>query len=288
LAIDGETQLTAHYELRRRAEPETRDRHGAYPVPAVIHHGVSVDDARLYFHDLNVLAVRPNTSLGLSMNTADPIMKAVARVENGVSFLNGRVERMARQLTKSSPKVVTMQTLRQMVVNVGKGIAGVQYGARPVPTEGVDLDDVTEVAISWFSLFFETFRVEANDRDAYLLTSSPVLAAVGAMGNVILDAPHHQRDEIQKRLIESLQSVDWHKGAHWQGIAGRFSAKGVFTVSGTKEVGYGVFNVLVDAHNPNYTTVRVSTGGNESGAPFGGVESTLGQAAPTEWAGGQP
>jgi hypothetical protein len=287
LAIDGETQLTAHYELRRRAEPETRDRHGAYPVPAVIHHGVSVDDARLYFHDLNVLAVRPNTSLGLSMNTADPIMKAVAQVENRVSFLNGRVERMARQLTKSSPKVVTMQTLRQMVVNVGKGIAGVQYGARPVPTEGVDLDDVTEVAISWFSLFFETFRVEANDRDAYLLTSSPVLAAVGAMGNVILDAPHHQRDEIQKRMIESLQSVDWHKGAHWQGIAGRFSAKGVFTVSGTKEVGYGVFNVLVDAHNPNYTTVRSSAGSNQPEA-LEAVDPTIGQAAPIEWGGGQP
>jgi hypothetical protein len=221
------------------------------------------------------------------MNTADPIMKAVAQVENRVSFLNGRVERMARQLTKSSPKVVTMQTLRQMVVNVGKGIAGVQYGARPVPTEGVDLDDVTEVAISWFSLFFETFRVEANDRDAYLLTSSPVLAAVGAMGNVILDAPHHQRDEIQKRMIESLQSVDWHKGAHWQGIAGRFSAKGVFTVSGTKEVGYGVFNVLVDAHNPNYTTVRSSAGSNQPEA-LEAVDPTIGQAAPIEWGGGQP
>jgi DNA sulfur modification protein DndB len=258
LAIDGETQLTAHYELRRRAEPETRDRHGTFPIPAVIHHGIPVEVARQFFHDLNVLAVRPNTSLGLSMNAADPIMKAVANVERRVSFLNGRVERMARQLRKSSPRVVTMQTLRQMVVNIGKGIAGIQYGARPVPIAGVDLDDVTNVAIEWFSLFFETFTVEANDRETYLLSSSPVLSAVAALGNAVLNTPHHQREEVCARLLASLKEVDWRKGEHWQGIAGRLSPKGVFSVSGTKEVGYSVFNVLADPHNPNYFTVRRS------------------------------
>jgi DNA sulfur modification protein DndB len=282
LAIDGETQLAAHYELRRRAEPETRDRHGTYPVPAVIHHGIPVEVARQFFHDLNVLAVRPNTSLGLSMNTADPIMATVAKVESRVPFLNGRVDRMARQLTKSSPKVVTMQTLRQMVVNVAKGIAGIQYGARPVPTEGVDLDDVAEVAVAWFSLVFETFRVEASDREVYLFTSSPVLSAIGAMGNLVVNAPRHQRDELQKRLLESLQDVDWRKGERWQGIAGRFSAKGVFTVSGTKEVGYGVFNVLADPHNPNYTTVRdAGHGSSQPSAPS--MEQSVQPNVPDSW-----
>ncbi len=258
LAIDGETQLTAHYDLRRRAEPETRDRHGAYPVAAVVHHGVPVDEARLFFHDLNVLAVRPNTSLGLSMNTADPVMKTVSEVEQRVSFLNGRVERMARQLAKSSPKVVTMQTLRQMIVNVAKGIAGIQYGARPVPVEGVELKDVSEVAVDWFNSFFETFRAEMNDRENYLISSSPVLSAVGAMGNLLLNTPEYQRRDVAQRLLAELKTVDWHKGAHWQGIAGRFSSRGVFTVSGTKEVGYGVYNVLADSQNPNYPTIRRS------------------------------
>jgi len=151
-----------------------------------------------------------------------------------------------------------MQTLRQMVVNIGKGIAGIQYGARPVPIAGVDLDDVTNVAIEWFSLFFETFTVEANDRETYLLSSSPVLSAVAALGNAVLNTPHHQREEVCARLLASLKEVDWRKGEHWQGIAGRLSPKGVFSVSGTKEVGYSVFNVLADPHNPNYFTVRRS------------------------------
>lgn len=256
LAIDGETQLTAHYELRRRAEPETREAHGKYPLAAIIHHGISVEKARQYFHDLNVLAVRPNTSLGLSMNSADPVMQVVGDVERRVGFVNGRVERMARQLPKNSPKVITMQALRQMVVNVAKGIAGVQYGARPVPTDGIDLQDVTEVAVAWLDQFFGAFHREVSDREAYLASSGVVLSAVGAMGNAILSAPDWERAATSERLLNSLRDVDWHKGEHWQGIAGRFTPKGVFSVSGTKEVGYAVFNALADPANPSYATVR--------------------------------
>jgi len=256
LAIDGETQLTAHYELRRRAEPEIRESHGQYPLAAIVHHGVPVETARQYFHDLNVLAVRPNTSLGLSMNSADPVMQVVAEVERRVGFVNGRVERMARQLPKSSPKVITMQTLRQMVVNVAKGIAGVQYGARPVPTDGLDLEDITEVAVAWLDQFFGNFHREVSDRETYLASSSAVLSAIGAMGNVILGAPVWQRGSTSDGLLNSLRDVDWRKGEQWQGIAGRFTPKGVFSVSGTKEVGYAVFNALADPANPSYSTVR--------------------------------
>lgn len=256
LAIDGETQLTAHYELRRRAEPETREAHGQYALAAIVHHGIPVETARQYFHDLNVLAVRPNTSLGLSMNSADPVMQVVGEVERRVGFVSGRVERMARQLPKNSPKVITMQTLRQMVVNVAKGIAGVQYGARPVPTEGLDLQEVTEVAVAWLDKFFGTFHREVGDRETFLASSSAVLSAIGAMGNTVLTAPDYHRITMIERLLDSLRDVDWHKGEHWQGIAGRFTPKGVFSVSGTKEVGYAVFNALADPNNPSYATVR--------------------------------
>jgi DNA sulfur modification protein DndB len=145
-----------------------------------------------------------------------------------------------------------------MVVNVAKGIAGVQYGARPVPTDGLDLHDVTEVAVAWLDQFFGTFHREVSDRETYLASSSAVLSAIGAMGNAILAVPDWQRGSTSERLLNSLRDVDWHKGEHWQGIAGRFTPKGVFSVSGTKEVGYAVFNALADPANPSYSTVRRS------------------------------
>jgi hypothetical protein len=192
------------------------------------------------------------------MDTADPIMKIVGQVERRVWFINGRVERQARQLAKNSPKVITMQTLRQMVINVAKGIQGISYGAKPVPIDSDDIPDLVEVATLWLTAVFDQFGTQISDRETYLIGSGTVLAVLGAVGHVLNGTPATGgvREAMVDRLIRDLSAVDWHKSAAWQGIAGRFSAKGTFSVSGTKEVGYNVFNVLTDPHNPNYHAVR--------------------------------
>lgn len=87
------------------------------------------------------------------------------------------------------------------------------------------------------------------DREHKLAGTAPVLAAVGAMGKEILDADPSLRPAIQARLLAELQEVDWTKGAGWAGIAGKFSARGAFSVGGTKEVAYAVYNVLTDPTN---------------------------------------
>jgi hypothetical protein len=75
--------------------------------------------------------------------------------------------------------VITTQTLRQMVINVAKGIGGTQHGARPAPVDRVDLDDVQRGAEVWINAFFETFNVKVLDRETSIAGSPAVLAAVG-------------------------------------------------------------------------------------------------------------
>lgn len=256
LAIDGETQLTAHFQVHGTPIQELRQAHGSYPLGAVIHHGVSVSEARQYFHDLNVLAVRPSTSLSLSMDTADPLMKIVGDLEASIPFLTGRVDKQARQLTKTSTKVLTIHALRQMTVNVAKGIAGIQYGAKPAPVDDLDLQDVFQVARLWLTAVFNTFTAEVTDRETYLIGASPVLAAIGALGNRVFQAPPTQRQDVLDEELGSLKAVDWRKVDHWVGIAGKRTPKGAFSVSGTKEVGYSIYNVLADPDNPNFGRVR--------------------------------
>lgn len=259
LAIDGETQLTAHWTLNEQATtPEVRKAHREFPIACVVHHGISVSTARQYFHDLNVLAVRPNTSLGLSMDTKDPIMKVVGDLEAAIPALQGRVDKQARQLKKNSPKIVTLQSLRQMVVNVAKGISGVQYGARPAPIEEEALPDLKDVAITWIGAYLNTFEREIADRETSLASSGPVLAAVGAMGEVLLRSPQDRRADIQAQMLASLRQINWRKGDHWLGIAGNFTPGGVFSVKGTKEVAYAVFNALTDRENGSYNRIRPS------------------------------
>lgn len=263
LAIDGETQLTAHYRLDADSAipPELRKQHREYKLTAVVHHGVNVRAARQYFHDLNVLAVRPNTSLGLSMDTNDPLMQVVADIETLEVLLN-RVDKMARQLPRRSSKLVTLQSLRQMIVNIGKGISGVQYGARPAPVDDIDIEALTAVARELIDGFFKRFLPQIADRDNSLAGSGPVLAAVGAMGHAVLRAPAEDRSRLIEQLLHALDDVDWSKADHWVGIAGNYTSKGVFSAKGTKEVAYAVFNVLADPSNPGYHRIRtVSSSG---------------------------
>ena len=256
LAIDGETQLVAHWQLDEMATPENRKAHREFPLACILHHGIGRSTARQYFHDLNVLAVRPNTSLGLSMDTKDPVMKVVGDLETRIPALFGQVEKQARQLKKNSPKIVTLQSLRQMVINVIKGISGVQYGARPAPIEDDVIDDLRDVALDWIGSYLNTFEQAIRDRETYLASSGPVLAAVGAMGQALLHAPRTDRGELRQQLLDSLREVDWRKGDHWLGIAGNYTPGGVFSVKGTKEVAYAVFNALTDPANGGYDRIR--------------------------------
>jgi hypothetical protein len=259
IAIDGETQLAAHYRLQSRdsvADPAIREAHKKFPVGAVVHHGIEVRTARQYFHDLNLLAVRLNTSLGLAMDSHDPLIRLIEDLETEVAFITGRVDKSSRQLPKASRKVLTLQTLRQMVVNVAKGIAGIQYGARPVPLEDLALGDVHAVARDWLNVFFNTFGSSLADRETFIISTPSVLSAVGAMGNVILRATETDRAEERNRLIATLQAVNWRKGEHWSGIAGKVNDRGKFVVGGTKEVAYAVFNVLSNPENDGYQRIR--------------------------------
>jgi len=86
------------------------------------------------------------------------------------------------------------------------------------------------------------------------------------MGDVLLRSPHDERPQLQTRLLDSLREVNWTKGEHWLGIAGNYTPSGVFSVKGTKEVAYAVFNALTDPANSSYARVRtdkVSGGAHE-------------------------
>lgn len=261
LAIDGETQLAAHHALGRSVsiDGDTRSQHRGFALGAVVHHGITTGTARQYFHDLNLLSVRPNTSLGLSMDTQDPVMQVVSDVEANIDVLAGRVDKMARQLARKSPKIVTLSGLRQMVVNMAKGISGVQYGSRPAPIGDVDRAELTAAASSWIGDYFTAFEQQITDRDRYLASSGPVLAAVGAMGQELLTLEPEERTHRQRQLLDELTTVDWTKGAHWLGIAGNYTASGVFSVKGTKEVAYAVYYALTDSSNGGYHQIRHQT-----------------------------
>jgi hypothetical protein len=68
-------------------------------------------------------------------------------------------------------------------------------------------------------------------------------------------------------LLASLREVGWRKGDHWVDIAGNFTPGGVFSVKGTKEVAYAVFNALTDPENGSNKRVRTGLATDEGSSP---------------------
>lgn len=252
IAIDGETQLAARHEAAN-IEPKTKNEF----VAVYLCHGRDKLWARQAFHDLNTLGVRPNAALSIGMDARDPLTRVCRDVERHVPFFKDRVNKVRRQLRSTDADVVTITALRGACVTLAKGINGVQYGARPVPMDDAKLSAVEAAAIDWFRELTAVIGAAIEDREHKLASAPSVFAALGAVGNCLVEIPNEiDRKAKARQLAASLSNVKWERSKRWEGIAGKFTPKGAFAVGGAKETAYAVYSALTDPNDPGYQAVR--------------------------------
>ncbi len=254
VAIDGETQLAARYEAAN-IDPDTAKDF----VPVYICHGRDRDWARQCFHDLNVLGVQPNAALTIAMDARDPLTQVTREIETAIPFFKGRVNKVRRQLGKNDHEIVTITALRGACITFAEGIGGVKYGTRPVPVTDERIPLIREYATEW--LREVTAAIGPAMEDSQSLAAAPtVLAAIGAVGHELLDLNDGvSRAARTQSLVEQLKSVDWRRDKHWEGIAGKYTPKGSFSVGGSKETAYAVYAALKDQNSLSYGTIRHQT-----------------------------
>lgn len=252
VAIDGETQLAARYEAANR-DPGTKEGY----LAVYICHGYSKNWARQAFHDLNVLGVRPNTAVSIGMDARDPLTAIARQVEKRLPFFRDRVNKVRRQLKSSDTDIVTIAALRGACITVAEGIGGVRYGSRPVTMSEEKQGLVLETAVGWFKAVTDTLGPAMEDRENKLASSPSVLAAIGAMGHELLNIENsEQREVARSALMRKLREVDWNRGKHWEGIAGKFTPAGTFSIGGTKETAYAIYGALSDETSSAFKQVR--------------------------------
>jgi DNA sulfur modification protein DndB len=254
VAIDGETQLAARYEAANK-DPETENGY----VAVYICHGYSKNWARQAFHDLNVLGVRPNAAVSIGMDARDPLTGIARKIEKRVPFFTDRVNKVRRQLRSADSDVVTIASLRGACITFAEGIGGVRYGSRPVSLSDEQQPVVLERATEWFHAVTEAIGPAMEDRDTKLASAPSVLAAIGAVGHELLHVDDSdQRAAMRAELVDRLREVDWRRAKHWEGIAGKFTPKGAFSIGGSKETAYAIYGALTDDTSPAYDQVRPS------------------------------
>jgi DNA sulfur modification protein DndB len=252
VAIDGETQLAARHEAAN-IRPETKQEF----VAVYMCFGRDRLWARQAFHDLNTLGVRPNAALSIGMDARDPLTGVSREVERRVPFFKDRVNKVRRQLRATDTDVVTITGLRGACVTFAKGINGVQFGSRPVAFEAGSVKQLTEAAVSWFEAVADAIGPSIEDREKKLASTPAVLAAIGALGNPlasIIDSSERRARALQ--IAATLSNVNWERSKRWEGIAGKFTPKGAFSVGGAKETAYAVYSALSDPNDLGYTRIR--------------------------------
>jgi DGQHR domain-containing protein len=252
VAIDGETQLAARFEAANLL-PDTKNEF----VAIYICHGRDKLWARQCFHDLNVLGVRPNAALSIGMDARDPLTRVARDIEREVPFFRDRVNKARRQLGAHDKDVVTITSLRGACITLAEGIGGVKYGTRPVPLPDDRVQRVLQVAVEWFRAVTDAIGPAIEDRESKLASAPTILAAIGAMGHELVNFDEPTiREAKTAALIRKLRTVDWRRSKHWEGIAGKFTPKGTFSVGGSKETAYAVYEALNDETSPGYVSVR--------------------------------
>jgi len=254
VAMDGETQLAARF-LAKQMSPQTATEN----IPIMICHGRPLKWARQAFHDLNLLAVRPNATLGLSMDERDPITHVARLIESEVPFFRGRVNQVSRQLKKSDIEVVTITALRGACCTLAGGIGAIKYGSRPMPLEPDRRETVSQVAVDWFGSVADIIGPAIENREKCLASAPPILAAIGALGHPLVETDDNERAAAKARLLDQLRLVRWEKGERWHGVAGKVTPKGTFSLGGTKEHAYQVYSALSDRNDAAYSQIRMTS-----------------------------
>lgn len=248
VAADGDTQTAALYAAMAERPTIADD-----TIRVDIYHGRDLDFFRQLFHDLNNKGVRPSTALGLGMDGRDPVVRICREVEK-LSFLSGRLNKKSRQLKKGGEQIITLTALHTAVRTLLLGKPGV--GKKDVLMDPTEERRNSELACLWFGSVFDAIGSAIEDREC--LASGPaVLPAIGAVGHQLLKVDPSQLKLEAARLALELQGVDWRRGQHWAGIAGRWdTSKGTLSLAGAKEASHAVLTALTETNSSSYRAIR--------------------------------
>jgi DGQHR domain-containing protein len=265
-AIDGETQRLAWAGAAHEQPALLQQR-----IAVVIHHGMELTAARQAFYDLNTREVKPNQAVAISMDSMDPATQITRSVIEASEVIRDRVNLRRRQLRARDEDVLTISALRTGVVTTLLGEAGLQVGARPVEIpEGVELEHLEAAVVEVWCAILEQLdeELEPARRPSVVVSAPSILAGIGVLAHQAVPQPPRRADVpglSVDEVVERLASVMWEReytlsdgtpASPWDGIAGKFTPAGRFSIGGPKEVGHAIAKALKDIASPEGRQVR--------------------------------
>lgn len=258
---DGESRGEAFLvNVQRMSDPEVKLLMRKRVAVHIVHGVEDVRTLAKYFADINGKGVGVNPNLVVMSDFTDPYSEVSKRVFEDLGL---PLETRQRQVAAASNAVMTGLQARTMVAAVARGISAVQYGAKAIPADDLDVDKLESSAAQWLGRVFKKFGDGAfRDRDL-ILRAGPIGVCLGALGKAFYDDDAAGQKEALATLDD--ERIDWTVGPHWEGLAGKTStATGVFTVGGGKEYVYSAWAALTKPDEPAGRRIRHLADGQEA------------------------
>ena len=222
----------------------------------VVHHGISPTRAASHFRDYNGRGVPVTPNLLVARDELDPFT-IVAR--DAFEELGLELELESRQVPARSEAIMTALSARMLVAAMFHGVGAISYGSKPIPTERdevgkLDVDRLQKAAHQWVGRLIEVFGAPAFKDRELVLRAVPVLVSLGALGQA-----HYLTGVDTGAGGETVtdERIDWsHASGRWDGIAGKRSPAGTFSVGSGKEYAHATFAALTKPDSPGYAKIR--------------------------------
>jgi len=261
LLMDAESRVEAAlYAVEQGSTDQVKALLGKR-IGVTVFHGVPVETAAKYFADINGKGVGVTPNLSVSRDYSDPWATTAFDVFEKLGL---EVEKEKRQVSQSSPAVITALQARAMVAAMVFGAGAVSFGAKKIPTTDpnsdsnrpVDFDKLATVAATWLGDVIEKLGDGEVLKDKELVVRSvPVLVSIGAIGRGYYTQDPNQLIEANRFLNDS--TIDWTRGSHWDGVAGKTNpSTGRFSVGSGKENTWATLRALTDPGDAGYKQIR--------------------------------
>jgi hypothetical protein len=151
------------------------------------------------------------------------------------------------------------------------GGAGLQVGSRPVDLSAeVDTAAAERIVVGAWTSVLELLApaLSPEVRPNSVAAAPAVLAGIGVVAHHCMPVPP-RRSEVAHwtsgQLLETLRRVTWARqvgsSSPWEGIAGKTTPTGSFSIGGPKEVGYAVAQALEQTQSSAGQAIRQAWSG---------------------------
>lgn len=209
-------------------------------IPVVIFTGINQKGEQQLFHDLNLLASKPNKSIALKFDSSDQYNRLAKELaKNNEQLILFDVETEKTQLRGNNTQIMVLSTLRNMICYIVTGSNKDKENILNIDTYDSYYETIDEV----FTLLFSVLPEDAANREKYIIGTAATLQGIGKFLHHVIE---NQDNLNWQEAIKKLGKIDWsHRSAVWHKAGGSYiSEKNKFVFTGTSAGVNGVYEAL--------------------------------------------